>query len=596
MEVGNWSVREVCSWLSASGFDMNIPTFREQQISGIDLVELTEGDLVELGFTTVGIRKRFQRKLADLIKYKSRDEFVEEEFDNSSSHSSNISTSDQDTQSQSSQSSTTLSATGSEKKVKKTQKLKCKCYYHKDIRVIAIDPQRVTYKKLQQKIKDEYNRTLNIFWKDEEGDKIKIGSDRQLKTALRTINTDSSDSSLKLILERKSKTSKRENKTFKNSDDVEFESAFTENQLALFDTLTEGVIITTIDGYIQFFNKTSEKMFGYGKNEVIGKPVKVLMPAMYAARHDDYIRNYLRSGKSKIIGTSRQVLGVRKDGSTFGFVLSLSENKKAGSHTFTGILKVTESEIRNSSEPVSQQQQLQLLDKLLDVVIAIDQSGSILHANPKATEFFQYELPHLVGNNISTLMPNPHRDNHNHYMNRYLKTGKSTVIGKTRDTICELADGTIVPISLSVTESSSYGSGSGKTFIGTISTRKASQRSVSFLVQQRQVIETLATPAIIIDSNGIIQAFNQTALKTLRYSLEEVLGNNVSMIVGGGLAERHNSYIQNYLQTRVPKIIGKDRVVFARTKQGVEIEILLTVTEHVDSGKSYFIGMFFNKN
>lgn len=590
MEVGDWSVREVCSWLSASGFDLNIPTFREQQISGIDLMELTEGDLVELGFSTVGIRKRFQRKLADLVKYKSRDEFIEEEFDNSSSHSSNISTSDQD--SQSSQSSLSTGST-TDKKTKKTQKLKCKCYYHKDIRVISIDPQRVTYKKLQQKIKDEYNRTLNIFWKDEEGDKIKIGSDRQLKTALRTINPESSDSSLKLILERKSKTSKRENKTFKNSDDVEFESAFTENQLSLFDTLTEGVIITTVDGYIQFFNKASEKIFGYGKNEVIGKPVKMLMPAMYAARHDDYIRNYLRTGKSKIIGTARQVLGIRKDGSSFGFKLSLSENKTPSSHTFTGVIKVTETEVRNASEPVSQQQQLQLLDKLLDIVIAIDQNGNILHANPKAAEFFQYELAHLVGSNISMLMPNPHRDNHNHYMSRYLKTGKSTVIGKTRDTICELADGTIVPISLSVTESTHNGS---KTFIGTISTRKASQRAVSFLVQQRQVIETLATPAIIIDSNGIIQAFNQTALKTLRYSLEEVLGNNVSMIVGGGLAERHNSYIQNYLQTRVPKIIGKDRVVFARTKQGVEIEILLTVTEHVDSGKSYFIGMFFNKN
>lgn len=314
------------------------------------------------------------------------------------------------------------------------------------------------------------------------------------------------------------------------------------------------------------------------------------MTGMYAARHDSYLQNYHKTGVAKIIGTSRTVLGRHKDGNTIQLELSVSECKTKGRHTFTGIVKRSTGSDSGSEDQFS----LGLLDSLLEPVICIDPKGTILHANPKAIDFFGYSRNQLVSNNIKMLMPNPHRQNHDYYLAEYANTGKTTVIGKVRDTVCEMANGNICPIRLSVSES--ILANGDKRYIGTITERQeVHTRKVTKLVQQRQVIETLATPAIIINSNGLIQAFNQSALKILGYSLEEVLGQNVNMIVGKEHSVKHDTYLQNYLRTGISKVMGKDRELNAKTKSGNELKILLTVTEHKsEDNSSFFTGMFFH--
>ena len=315
------------------------------------------------------------------------------------------------------------------------------------------------------------------------------------------------------------------------------------------------------------------------------------MPGMYAARHDSYIQNYFQTGSAKVIGKARQVVGKHKDGRNLSLELSVSETKTSSRHTFTGMLKMLQG---NESSSVDESKSFSIFESLLEPVLCINPNGIIKNCNKKASEFFKYEVTDLVGQNISMLMPNPHRDNHNYYLAQYAKTGKTTVIGKTRDTVCELGDGTILPIRLSVTESTL--SDGGKQFVGTISERvtAAPSRKVSKLVQQRQVIDSLATPAIIIDSNATIQAFNQSACKILGYKIEEMMGQNVNLVVGGSHAPSHDSYVQNYLRTGITKVIGKDRRLHAKAKDGKEIRILLSVTEtRNDDGTVFFTGMFF---
>ena len=312
----------------------------------------------------------------------------------------------------------------------------------------------------------------------------------------------------------------------------------------------------------------------------------MLMPGMYAARHDNYLQNYLQSGIGQVIGTSRKVVGKHKDGRNLALELSVSECKTRTRHTFTGMLKLIRAVgVEDATFSV--------FDNLLEPVICINSTGTILHCNKKAAEFFKYESALMIGQNISMLMPNPHRDNHNLYLAEYEKTGRTTVIGKNRDTICELADGTIMPIRLSVSEN--ILPDGRKQFVGTISERKHFVRKQTKLVQQRQVIDTLATPSIIIDAHGIIQAFNPSASKILGYTLDEMLGTNVKSIVGGGHANSHDAYIQNYIRTGITKVIGKDRRLKAKAKDGKELQILLSVTEiKEDDGNIFFTGMFFH--
>lgn len=99
--------------------------------------------------------------------------------------------------------------------------------------------------------------------------------------------------------------------------------------------------IITIDaqGRIESFNPAAERIFGYTSAEVIGINVHILMPQPYQAQHDDYLQNYLRTGIKRIIGIGREVVGRRKDGSTFPIELAVTEVQTRSGVRFTGILR-----------------------------------------------------------------------------------------------------------------------------------------------------------------------------------------------------------------------------------------------------------------
>ena len=77
----------------------------------------------------------------------------------------------------------------------------------------------------------------------------------------------------------------------------------------------EDTIVTINDqGMIQLVNKAVEKAFGYTVDELIGKPLKILMPEQYQLESEKSIHQFLRTGNSKLIGTLREFSGRRRDG------------------------------------------------------------------------------------------------------------------------------------------------------------------------------------------------------------------------------------------------------------------------------------------
>lgn len=108
---------------------------------------------------------------------------------------------------------------------------------------------------------------------------------------------------------------------------------------SVLETVADGIINITPSGEITRFNHAAEIMFGYEASEIIGKNVKILMPAKYASNHDQYLNNFLTTGIKRVIGgKARLATGLKKDGQEFPIELSISEVKESDSHLFTGIL------------------------------------------------------------------------------------------------------------------------------------------------------------------------------------------------------------------------------------------------------------------
>ncbi len=106
----------------------------------------------------------------------------------------------------------------------------------------------------------------------------------------------------------------------------------------LAETTLEGIVLIGVDGIIQFVNPAAETLFGYSPGELLGKSINRLMPMPHREAHDQYISQYLKTGKGKIIGTGRQLTGLRKNGTYFPIHLSVGDINLEHTHLFTGVI------------------------------------------------------------------------------------------------------------------------------------------------------------------------------------------------------------------------------------------------------------------
>ncbi len=104
------------------------------------------------------------------------------------------------------------------------------------------------------------------------------------------------------------------------------------------------------------------------------------------------------------------------------------------------------------------------------------------------------------------------------------------------------------------------------------------------------IIELAVDGIVIIDQKGIVQGFNRAAEKMFGYNACEVLGGNVSMLAPEPHRSKHDEYMQRYLNTRIPHIIGIGRQVDAQRRDGSLFPVDLAVGEvRLESG-SLFTG------
>ncbi len=115
---------------------------------------------------------------------------------------------------------------------------------------------------------------------------------------------------------------------------------------AILDTAPDGVILTDSLGRVTMFNPASERIFGYTADEIVGGDLKRLMPSPFGDEHDQYMSNYRRTGERKIIGSRRQVMGLRKSGETFPMDLAVGEAVKDDETVFVGILRDVSERVR----------------------------------------------------------------------------------------------------------------------------------------------------------------------------------------------------------------------------------------------------------
>ncbi|HYD32749.1 MAG TPA: PAS domain S-box protein [Azospirillaceae bacterium] len=302
---------------------------------------------------------------------------------------------------------------------------------------------------------------------------------------------------------------------------------------AILGAAVDGIVTINDAGIIENFNPAAERIFGYEAREVLGRNVSLLMPEPYRSEHDGYIAAYKATNKPKIIGIGREVIGQRKDGSTFPLDLAVGENRNRGRRLFAGVVRdISERKRAERQLRESEAQTRAILETAVDGIITIDEHGSVLSLNAAAEHLFGYGAAEVVGRNVKMLMPEPYRSAHDEYLANYRQTGERKIIGIGREVQGLRKDGSVFPLELSVGEAVVSGTRFFTGIVRDISERKKTEEELRHSEERfRLLIENVRDYAITwLDIDGRIVSWSTGGERIYGWSAEEIIGQPMSKL------------------------------------------------------------------
>ena len=132
---------------------------------------------------------------------------------------------------------------------------------------------------------------------------------------------------------------------------------------SVMESVNDAILTIDLSGTVRSANSATERMFGYRVHEVINQTVDLLMPEAFPGEPDESLPNQIPIASTNAIGSGREVVGRRKDGSTFPIELSITEFQLDRRRHFTGVLRDTTTRKRLESQ-LQQAQKMEAVGRL----------------------------------------------------------------------------------------------------------------------------------------------------------------------------------------------------------------------------------------
>lgn len=287
---------------------------------------------------------------------------------------------------------------------------------------------------------------------------------------------------------------------------------------AIVESSDDAILSKDPDGIIQSCNAAGERMFGYSAAELVGKPVRMLIPAERQHEEDEILARIRRGERIDHFETVR----LTKDGRCIDVSLTVSPIRDAAGHVI-GASKIVRDITDDKRARAAQAYLAAIVESSEDAILSKDLDGVIRSCNARAEQLFGYERRELVGQSIRMLIP-PDRQGEEEEILSRIRRGDRV---EHFETIRLARGGRARDISLSV---SPIRDGEGR-IIGVAKIARdisEQKRLARELETQREwfrvTLESIGDAVIASDPEGRVRYLNEPAVALTGWNARDAIG------------------------------------------------------------------------
>jgi PAS domain S-box-containing protein len=292
---------------------------------------------------------------------------------------------------------------------------------------------------------------------------------------------------------------------------------------SLLEAVPDALVGMDQEGVIRFVNRQTESLFGFDRDQLIGRPIETLVPESLWQIYVEHRDSYFADPRARSTGLDVELSGRQQDGTEFPINISLSQID-------TGDVLLVVTAVRDVTRQRQAIRNAQLIEAIVkysdDAISSSTLAGIITSWNPAAERMYGYPSKEMVGRSASLLTPKGREGELAAILTR-IKAGQPV---EHFESLLARKDGTLVPVSLTVSPICDQG--------GAVVGACAVHRDVS---EQRQAFEAAQWIASIVEYSQdaifggtldrIITSWNHAAERMFGFSSQEVIGKSDGLLI-----------------------------------------------------------------